>query len=218
MKTLAPLLISLALTAVCLFAAAGRLDWWNAWLLIGLSLTGGLAFTLGRDPELSAERRKVKAGKAWDKTIAAFTVLVGPVATWTTAGLDHRFRWSGPVLFPAVAAAVVAYLLGVALIAWSMRSNKYFSAVVRIQKDRGHRVVAEGPYRFIRHPGYAGTFACILATPLILGSRPALLPAAITAALILLRTALEDQTLRNELDGYTDYSIRVRYQIFPGVW
>jgi protein-S-isoprenylcysteine O-methyltransferase Ste14 len=109
-------------------------------------------------------------------------------------------------------------MLGAALIVWAMRSNRFFSSVVRIQKDRGHTVVEGGPYRFIRHPGYAGMSAFILATPLILGSYWAFAPAAATAAVTVLRTAMEDWTLHNELDGYGDYARRVRYRLLPAIW
>jgi len=109
-------------------------------------------------------------------------------------------------------------VLAAALIAWAMRSNKFFSAVVRIQKDRGHSVVMGGPYRFVRHPGYTGMSAFTLATPLILNSRWAFAPAVATAAITVLRTILEDRTLHNELDGYADYARRVKYKLVPTIW
>ena len=93
-KSLAPICFDLAITAVCLFGSAGRLDWSNAWILLGLSLLTGLAFTFGRDPELSAERRNIQAGKNWDKVLVGIAVLLGPMAVWIAAGLDHRFDWS----------------------------------------------------------------------------------------------------------------------------
>ena len=99
-----------------------------------------------------------------------------------------------------------------------MRSNTFFSAVVRIQKDRGHTVVSSGPYRFVRHPGYTGFSAFTLVTPLIVNSRWAFVPAAATVAVTVLRTALEDRTLQSELDGYADYVRRVRYRLVPIVW
>lgn len=99
-----------------------------------------------------------------------------------------------------------------------MRSNQFFSAVVRIQKDRGHTVVTGGPYGIVRHPGYSGIAAFTLATPLILNSRWAFVPAAATAAMTVLRTVLEDGTLHNELDGYADYARRVKYKLAPGIW
>ena len=217
-KPLVPICFSLAITSACLFGAAGRLDWSNAWVLLGLSLIAGLAFVVGRDPELAAERRNVKAGKSWDKVLVGITVLFGPITMWVTAGLDDRFHWSNgmsPWSFPAGVAAAV---LAAALIAWAMRSNKFFSSVVRIQTDRGHTVIDGGPYQFIRHPGYAGMSIFTLATPLILGSRWALVPAMCTSSAIVIRTILEDMTLRNELDGYADYARRVRYRLLPAIW
>ncbi|MGJ5816329.1 methyltransferase family protein [Paludibaculum fermentans] len=217
-KQLVSILFSLAITAACLFGAAGRLDWRNAWVLLALSFLTGLAFTLGRDPELAAERRNVQAGKSWDKLLVGITVLLGPMAVWITAGLDFRFHWSKAVSPLAFSLGLAAAVLSAALIAWAMRANRFFSSVVRIQKDRGHTVVDSGPYRFIRHPGYAGSAIYLLATPLILGAYWALLPAAATASVMLLRTSLEDSTLHNELEGYPDYARRVRYRLCPAIW
>ena len=217
-KTLVPICVSLAITAVCLFASAGRLNWSNAWVLLGLSFLAGLAFTVGRSPELAAERRHIKAGKSWDKAIVSITVLPGPMAMWIAAGLDDRFHWSNGMSALPFTAGVAVAMLGSALTAWSMRSNRFFSSVVRIQRDRGHTVVEGGPYRFIRHSGYAGMSAFTLATPLIPSSYWAFVPAAATAAITVLRAELEDCTLHEELGGYTDYARRVQYKLVPAIW
>ena len=218
LKSLVSICISLAITAACLFVSAGRLDWTNAWVLLGLSLVTGLAFTVGRDPELAAERRNVKDGKSWDKLLVGITVLLGPMAVWITAGLDHRYHWSTGGSSLAFTAGLAVAVLGSVLSTWAMRSNRFFSSVVRIQKERGHTVVDSGPYRFIRHPGYAGMLAFILATPLILGSEWGLVPAVATASVTVLRTSMEDRTLHQELDGYADYARRVRYRLLPAIW
>jgi protein-S-isoprenylcysteine O-methyltransferase Ste14 len=220
LRRLVPGIFSLAITSVCLFGSAGRLDWPNAWVLLGLNLAASVATAalLWRSPELLAERSNVKAGKSWDKALVATTVLLGPVATWVTAGLDTRFHWSDRMPRLAFIGGVVVAVLAAALVAWAMRSNRFFSAVVRIQKDRGHSVVTAGPYRFVRHPGYAGMSAFTLATPLILDSRWAFAPATATAAMTVLRTVLEDRTLHNELDGYANYARRVKYRLAPGIW
>ena len=202
LKPLVPVCFSLGITTACLFGSAGRLNWSHAWVLLGLSFIAGLAVTVGRSPELAAERRNIKAGKSWDKVIVSITVLLGPMSLWITAGLDGRFHWSNGMSLLAFAAGVAVAMLGAALIAWAMRSNQFFSSVVRIQKDRGHTVVTSGPYRFIRHPGYTGMAAFTLATPLILDSYWAFAPAAATAGVMVLRTALEDRTLHEELEGY----------------
>jgi len=219
-KRFLPIIFSLAITSACLFGAAGRLDWSNAWVLLGLNFAASLASSalLSRNPELLAERSNIKAGKSWDKAIVGIVVLVGPVATWITAGLDTRFHWSDSMPPATFIAGIVVAVLAAALIAWAMRSNKFFSSVVRIQKDRGHVVVSGGPYRFLRHPGYTGMSAFTLATPLILNSRWAFVPAAATAAVTVLRTLLEDRTLRNELDGYADYARQVKYRLMPAIW
>nr|NIN68360.1 isoprenylcysteine carboxylmethyltransferase family protein [Anaerolineae bacterium]NIN98447.1 isoprenylcysteine carboxylmethyltransferase family protein [Anaerolineae bacterium] len=107
---------------------------------------------------------------------------------------------------------------GYALGVWAIASNAFFSQIVRIQKERGHRVATGGPYRFVRHPGYVGTILVGLAAPIMLGSLWALIPGGAVALLFILRTALEDQTLLGELEGYGTYAGRVRYRLLPGVW
>jgi len=211
---------SVAITSVCLFGSVGRLDWLNAWVLLGLNFVASIVTTalLWRYPELLVERSNIKAGKSWDKAIVGIVVLLGPVATWITAGLDTRFHWSDGMPPLAFIGGVVVAVLAAALIAWAMRSNKFFSSVVRIQKDRGHVVVTGGPYRFVRHPSYTGMSVFTLATPLILNSRWAFAPAMATAATAVLRTALEDRTLHDELDGYADYARSVKYKLMPAIW
>ena len=215
-----PVLFSLAITSACLFGSSGRLNWPHAWVLLGLNCAAGVASTalMSRNPDLLAERSNFKAGKSWDKPIVATVVLLGPMATWLTAGLDTRFRWSDSMPPSAFITGVLVAVLSAALVAWAMRSNKFFSSVVRIQKDRGHVVVASGPYRFVRHPGYTGIAAFTLATPLILNSRLAFVPALFTAAMTGLRTVLEDRTLHHELEGYSDYARKVKYRLAPPIW
>ncbi len=220
LRQFVPVVFSLAVTSACLFGSSGRLNWANAWVLLGINFAGSVVSTalLARNPDLLAERRNVKAGKNWDKPIVGIVVLLGPVATWITAGLDTRFHWSQSMPPSASLAGIVIAVLSAALIAWAMHTNRFFSSVVRIQKDRGHVVVTSGPYRFVRHPGYTGISAFTLVTPLILNSRWAFLPAIITAAVTGLRTVLEDRTLHNELAGYTDYARRVKYRLVPPIW
>jgi protein-S-isoprenylcysteine O-methyltransferase Ste14 len=99
-----------------------------------------------------------------------------------------------------------------------MISNAHFATVVRVQADRGHAVCHTGPYRFVRHPGYIGGIIQSLALPLVLGSLWAFIPGVLAALLLVARTALEDQTLQEELPGYTEYVQQVHYRLLPGVW
>jgi protein-S-isoprenylcysteine O-methyltransferase Ste14 len=215
------IIFMLAVTATCLFGSAGRLDWPNAWVLLALSFASGVVSTavLWNNPDLMAERTtNAKAGKSWDKVIVAFCVLFGPMATWITAGLDARFHWSKPMSPWTFYTSVLVAVLAISMIAWSMKTNTFFSSVVRIQRERGHSVIMAGPYRVVRHPGYVGMAAFTLVTPLILNSRWAFVPALATVSLMVLRTALEDRTLHSELEGYAAYAHRVRYKLVPGIW
>jgi protein-S-isoprenylcysteine O-methyltransferase Ste14 len=134
------------------------------------------------------------------------------------AGFDERYQWSARVSESAQLVVLVIVMLGCGLFVWAMLSNRFFSAVVRIQEERGHAVASGGPYRCVRHPGYAGMIAMFLGAPLALGSLWAIVPAGCAAAVVVLRTVLEDRTLIERLDGYQAYARQVRYRLLPGIW
>ena len=96
--------------------------------------------------------------------------------------------------------------------------NRFFFSTVRIQTDRGHVVCDSGPYRIVRHPGYAGNMLSLPGIVLALGSVWTLIPVAVALIISVIRTVLEDQTLQKELPGYRDYAQRVRYRLFPGIY
>ena len=134
-----------------------------------------------------------------------------------TAGLDAAFGWSPPFSLQAKAVALLVILAGHALASYALIENRFFSGVVRIQFDRGHRVVSTGPYRWMRHPGYLGAILAYLAAPAFLDSACAFLPAAVIVAALVVRTRLEDRALQEELEGYREYAGQVRYRLVPGV-
>ena len=101
---------------------------------------------------------------------------------------------------------------------WALVENRFFSSVVRIQTDRGHVVCDSGPYRIVRHPGYAGNMLALLGIVLALSSLWTLIPAAAALVIAVIRTTLEDRTLQEELPGYKEYARRVRYRWFPGIY
>lgn len=224
MLQLARALFSLAVLVGSPFLAAGRLDWWPAWALVALTLTAsGISRIIParKYPDLLAERARFAEAeevKPWDRVLMPIVGILGPLATWVVAGLDERFGWRPPVPPAVQIAAFLVVAAGSALATWAMAENRFFSAVVRIQKDRGHAVVSSGPYRFVRHPGYTGGLLAAVAMPFALGSLWALIPGVLSAGAIVARTALEDRTLQEELDGYREYAARVRYRLLPGVW
>jgi protein-S-isoprenylcysteine O-methyltransferase Ste14 len=205
-----------------LFLAAGRLDWLAGWAYLGMNaLTQVLTaiVLIPRRPEMLAERSRVREGtKGWDRFLAPAVVIVGALVVLITAGLDARFAWTAPIGI-ALWGLALALAFGCQMFfLWAMASNPFFATTIRIQDDRGHRVVSGGPYRLVRHPGYLGSLLYNLAIPLALGSLWTFLPALLTNVLIVVRTGLEDRTLRAELPGYREYAAVVRYRLFPGVW
>ena len=206
--------------AVSLFLPAGRWDWGWGWALVAVYAAWVGATTLlliRRNPELLAERVATrKRAKGWDMVLMSIFGLTS-LARTIVAGLD--VRWGGTQMpLAAHLAGLVAATLGQALVVWATVANAYFSKVVRIQEDRGQTVVSSGPYRYVRHPGYVGTIAFELGTPFLLGSWWALIAGVLGALLMIARTALEDRTLRAELDGYAEYSQTVRARLLPGIW
>jgi protein-S-isoprenylcysteine O-methyltransferase Ste14 len=198
-------------------------DWVEAWLY---AIIGILAFAISRvlavrrHPDLLAERARFlqhEDAKPWDKLLSPLLGF-GGVLLPLVAGLDALFGWSPPFSLPAKILALLIILAGYALGSYALIENRFFSGVVRIQTDRGHQVVSTGPYRWIRHPGYAGALLTYLATPLFLDSKWAFLPALYVTIVLVIRTSLEDKTLQNELEGYREYARRVRYRLLPGVW
>ena len=204
-----------------LFGGSGDGRWLAGWLLLAVFSFGQAAAfrEMKRQPGLLVERSKLQPGtKPWDKLLVVLLVLVVPLLTWITAALDHRFGWSGREPIAGVAAGFLLMVLGIQATQWAIAANGFFSATVRIQTDRGQTVVSSGPYAYVRHPGYAGMLAMAIGTPLALGSRWALLPAALGVVTLIVRTVLEDRTLQAELPGYVDYSRRVRSRLIPYVW
>ena len=134
------------------------------------------------------------------------------------AGLDVRFGWTQELRVGWHVAGAAVLAAGLGLGGWAMIANAYFSTAVRIQSERGHTVCRSGPYRFVRHPGYVGFILQSLGTPVLLGSLWALIPGITAAALMVIRTSLEDRTLQAELPGYPDYVQEVRYRLVPGIW
>ena len=172
------------------------------------------------NPELLIQRlkRKREGSKLWDEILMRVSNLTALIAVPAMAGLDvGRVHWSNIDVHFAVV-GLVLFAISTVILNWAMIANPYFEPTVRIQKDRGHRAIANGPYRIVRHPGYLVGIFYILSVPLIVGSVFTFIPAGIYAFLMIIRTLLEDSTLCRELDGYSEYAKRVRYRLFPGIW
>ena len=158
------------------------------------------------------------SASGWDKAIATAYGLLSNIGTLLIAGLDVRFGWSPSISLAVQLIALVMLLLGFALASWAMLSNAFFATTVRIQGERGHAVATGGPYRYTRHPGYAGWLLAGIATPLVLDSWWALIPAVLGGIFLVVRTTFEDRTLQEELNGYREYAQKVPYRLLPSIW
>jgi protein-S-isoprenylcysteine O-methyltransferase Ste14 len=219
-----PLLVSLggaAFFTSIVFASAGRSDYPQGWAYAALSVALAVAqrLILRGDEALARERARPGEGaEAWDKRLLGLGLLLN-VATLVVAGLDSgRFHPPSSSSWPWTLAGLLVSLVGTSVFLLAMRENRHFSAVVRVQRDRGHIVCTTGPYRVVRHPGNAGMIVGTLGFPLLFASPWCAIPAALSALVLVARTAREDRLLADELDGYREYQSATRYRLLPGVW
>jgi protein-S-isoprenylcysteine O-methyltransferase Ste14 len=218
------LVVVYLLIPLTLLICGGDLGWWQAWLYSLLLLAAGIGGRIWADqrhPGLLAERQNIeniKNAKAWDKVLAPLMALSVGYPMVFVAGLDHRYDWSSEFPVWLILIGFILVSLGYAFAAWALAENRFFSSVVRIQTDRGHVVCDSGPYRIVRHPGYAGNILALLGIVLALGSVWTLIPAGVASVIAVIRTVLEDQTLQEELPGYRDYARRVRYRLIPWIY
>jgi protein-S-isoprenylcysteine O-methyltransferase Ste14 len=213
--------ILIIIQAAILFLAAGRLDWAWAWVFLGIYCVSVLAnsvFMIRSHPETLAERGHAQKTKDWDKLVGGLWSLAQFLILPVVAGLDLRFGWTRDIGTWWHVVGAITFALGLALFGWAIITNAYFSTAVRIQSDQGQTVCRSGPYRYIRHPGYAGTTLQSMAIVFLLGSWWSLIPAVVASGLMILRTHLEDRTLQAELPGYRAFMQEVRYRLIPGIW
>jgi protein-S-isoprenylcysteine O-methyltransferase Ste14 len=207
-----------------LFLSAGRLQWWEGWAYTGMTLfvlVLSRSLILLKNPDMARERAdagKKEDVKAWDKIIVPLIAIYGPLVSLIIAGLDERFGWTPDLPDSIQIIALCVIFLGTMVSTWAMVVNRFFSSHVRIQTDRGHTVISAGPYRVVRHPGYAGGIFAWIATPVFFSSYWVVIPTVAVILLTIIRTALEDRTLKEELPGYREYTERVRYRLLPGIW
>lgn len=215
------LFVLLGCIAGLLFWAAGTMAWTRGWLFIamlGLTFAGNLVFLISKNPQLMQARWQQKSDtKPFDK-IFGLLYLIATISMMVLAGLDAvRFQWTS--MAPALLFAGLAmHALGLVPVLWSLQISPHSETTVRIQSDRNHRVITDGPYRYVRHPMYVGVMVMFWGWAFVLQSWMAFAAASALAMLLVIRTALEDRTLQNELPGYVEFCTATRYRLVPGVW
>jgi len=218
------LIIVYLLIPLVLLICGWDFGWRQAWVFSLLIVVVGIGVRLWaerRHPGLLAERAKFDKApdvKPWDKVLAPLMAVSLSFPLVIVAGLDHHFGWSPVFPIWLNILGFILIMLGYAFAGWALVENRFFSVVVRIQTDRGHVVCDSGPYRIVRHPGYAGNILPLAGIVLALGSIWTLIPAMVALIITVIRTTLEDRTLQDELPGYRDYARRVRYRLIPGIF
>jgi protein-S-isoprenylcysteine O-methyltransferase Ste14 len=209
--------VFMAAIAALLFGCAGRWDLPFFWAYLGVRSARSLIGVLVADPGLIRER--FLPGPGGQDFLTAGILLPFWLGQHVVAGLDvGRYHWSDRVPVAVQVIGLTAMAAAVAVQVWAVAVNRFFSSVIRIQDDRGHHVITDGPYRYVRHPAYASWPFFIIGAGLALGSWSAALIGVVLVAPLLRRTALEDRILREQLEGYAAYAQKVRYRVFPGVW
>ncbi len=213
----------LACMGVLLFVPAGTLRWPAAWVFLvemgALGLTGGF-WLARRDPELLRERLSPLVQRdqvASDRVLMAIFIFL--FAAWLVLmALDARHfgLWHFPLWLRVLGAVLIALSMYIGLL--TFRENSFAAPVVKVQRERGHRVVTTGPYGFVRHPMYAGALLMFIGTPFLLCSVWGLVAVPVMIALLGVRIVIEERTLRTNLEGYTEYVERVPYRLIPFVW
>jgi protein-S-isoprenylcysteine O-methyltransferase Ste14 len=220
----AGLIFTYLLIPLILLVCGGDLSWWQGWVFLVLLFAAGIGGRIlaeKRHPGILAERltsEKTLNAKPWDKVLSPLMAISLTFPLVIVAGLDHRYGWTPLFSTGLNILGLVIIALGYAFAAWALIENRFFSSTVHIQTDRGHSVCDSGPYRIVRHPGYAGNLLALPGMVLALGSVWILIPAMVALIIAVTRTALEDRTLQEELPGYRDYAQRVRYRLMPWVY
>ena len=216
-------LLSLIAMGVLLFGAAGTPAWPAAWLyLLEIGVAGvWVGLWLARvDPDLLEQRMRPfisREQSQWDRVFMSI-VLIGMGAWLVLIGVDAvRSGWSRVPLWASVVGAIAVFVV-FPLTREVYRANHFATPIVKVQYERGHKVVDSGPYAIVRHPMYGAAILYFIGTPLMLGSWWGLACAPLLTAALGYRAVREERTLAEGLPGYREYLLRVRYRFVPGVW
>ena len=214
------LIANIIFTAI-LFICAGRTDYVQGWVFLCVNIVATVMnfLSIRKNGDLANERSNLGEGvKSWDKLLLGLSAVIYLIII-ITAGLDSgRFLWTANFSWIISISGVGIMMIGQVIFLTARSQNCFFSSVVRIQRERGHVVCDTGLYKTVRHPGYLGMILSLVGIPFITTSMWSIIPTLIAIMLLLIRTSLEDKTLKSELDGYMEYSNKTRYKLIPLIW
>ncbi len=213
--------LSVSIGCLLFFLGAGTWDIFRGWIyfiLAAIVVFISNVIVAINNPGLLDQRSRLQKGtKGWDKLWLFSFMLIFVYGMPFIAGYDIG-RLENQIGGVSMYIGLFSFLISAFIAGWAMSVNRFFEASVRIQKDRGHHVISDGPYRFVRHPGYAGLIFWAIGFPLAVGSRLALYIGLAMLFSLALRTFLEDRLLHRELEGYPEYAAKVKYRLIPYIW
>jgi protein-S-isoprenylcysteine O-methyltransferase Ste14 len=210
-------LMGLLVVCALLFIPAGTINFWNAWVFIGVLFVpmfiAGIVMMI-KNPELLKQRLDAKEKESEQKLMILGSGIMF-LSGFIVAGLNYRYQW---LILPnlVIIIASIIFIISYILYAEVLRENTYLSRTIKVQENQ--KVVDSGLYGIVRHPMYAITILLFLSMPLILGSIYSLIIFLIYPILIALRIKNEEEVLEKELNGYTEYKKKVKYRIIPFIW
>ncbi len=219
-RTLRTAAVGLLVLGLVIFGAAGTLAYWQGWafILVFTISTNVLGVYLAlADPSLLERRLKVgpRAETRPAQNALISLAFAGFFALLIVSALDHRRSWSNvPVSLSVLGNVLVALGLMVDLLVF--RENSYGAST--IEKMEGQHVISTGPSALVRHPMYVGVLIMVIGVPLALGSFWGMAFILFNVPVLMLRILDEEAMLRQELEGYADYTRRVRSRLVPGLW
>jgi len=213
------LIVSFALIGLALFLLAGTIQYWRAWIYLGVGAVSSVPLTLYivNDPILLENRTKAGPAAEQRLTQKIIVLVVGltGIAIFVVPGLDHRFDWSSVPPWLSIAGNLLI-LLSIWMVYRVFKENSFASATVEIGKDQ--KVISTGPYAIVRNPMYSSAAVYFIGMSLALGSYWGLIPAILTILGLVWRLFDEEKFLAENLSGYREYCAKVRWHLIPGVF
>jgi len=211
------LLMAILVLGLIFFGPAGTFDYWEAWaylVVLFVPMTWMMVYFIRNDPELLERRMRMREQRE-EQGVLIRVMLVFFIATFLLPGFDRRFGWSDPPVWLVILALALVFE-GIMSLFFVMRENSYASRVIEV--EIGQKVISSGPYALVRHPMYAGVLLMYGISPLALGSVWGMLPMSLLPILLAIRIKHEERVLREELEGYQEYTRKVKWRLLPGVW
>jgi protein-S-isoprenylcysteine O-methyltransferase Ste14 len=211
------LLMAIPMVGLIFFWPAGTFAYWQAWVylvILFVPMTGMLFYFLKHDPEL-LERRMRTREQQQEQSILMAVLVIFFFGTFLLPGFDRRFGWSDPPVWLVIVAQALVFL-GYLSFFFVLRENSYASRVIEV--EQGQKVISSGPYALVRHPMYTGVLLMYGISPLALGSTWGMLPMILLPFFLVARILNEEKVLREELEGYREYTQKVKYRLIPGLW